>query len=389
MELIDIVRSLKPERLLALSSLHLSLDDEGYVQTHLMFLQFVSGREGMEWASSDAAPDKVHSGRVELPIVWRRVPEERALLDASSSLSEQIKALHAVKQLGPLRVVHWQQGDKQRRSKKSRPAWTVQTHAGTPFERANWVRTLARQHFESDEKVASIRESELQAGYSALSSPTSASAWFLALAEEHFLTAAQFDWQPESKARYFLALTLLFQRRLEEAIYQFSLDCDLRKDPVSLFLFYWGYFCQYPNLREAMETIDCSAYEREIFRLLSDPASRGPHITDRGPAAGLLYGLLQYLKRDYQASYDLLGHDTYATDFFPFWAVTFWMAMASLERGEEGNAQGLLDQSLSVAHPVFMQMPPVLLSPLRWFEQSHPAFFASFIRPLLASYHLI
>ena len=54
------------------------------------------------------------------------------------------------------------------------------------------------------------------------------------------------------------------------------------------------------------------------------------------------------------------------------------MVCASLRRDE--------DAKITVELSLEVDMPPVLLAPLRWFEQDRPDFYEQFVAPLLARY---
>jgi len=62
------------------------------------------------------------------------------------------------------------------------------------------------------------------------------------------------------------------------------------------------------------------------------------------------------------------------------WDAYFWKAMvwAALRRDEDAKAA--VEKSLEV------NMPPVLLAPLRWFERDRPDFYENYVVPLLARY---
>ena len=61
----------------------------------------------------------------------------------------------------------------------------------------------------------------------------------------------------------------------------------------------------------------------------------------------------------------------------------FWkgVACASLERDEE--AMTAKEKSLE------LELPPILLTPLRWFEQDRPDFYQKYVGPLIARYDLV
>jgi tetratricopeptide (TPR) repeat protein len=65
------------------------------------------------------------------------------------------------------------------------------------------------------------------------------------------------------------------------------------------------------------------------------------------------------------------------------WDAYFWkgVACASLQRDEEAIA--VIERSLE------LELPPILLTPLRWFEQDRPDFYQKYVVPLMARYDLV
>jgi len=65
------------------------------------------------------------------------------------------------------------------------------------------------------------------------------------------------------------------------------------------------------------------------------------------------------------------------------WDAYFWkgVACASMERDE--GAMTAIEKSLE------LELPPILLSPLRWFEQDRPEFYQKYVVPLMARYDLV
>jgi len=60
----------------------------------------------------------------------------------------------------------------------------------------------------------------------------------------------------------------------------------------------------------------------------------------------------------------------------------FWKGMACITLGQDKEATVAIEQSLKE------DLPPVLLAPLRWFEQDRPEFYEKYVAPLLANYDL-
>lgn len=60
----------------------------------------------------------------------------------------------------------------------------------------------------------------------------------------------------------------------------------------------------------------------------------------------------------------------------------FWASIAYASLGQDFEAKAALDRSLELG------LPPILLSPLRWFEQDRPEFYAQYAKPLLIGFGL-
>ena len=57
------------------------------------------------------------------------------------------------------------------------------------------------------------------------------------------------------------------------------------------------------------------------------------------------------------------------------------MVYASLK--QDASAMAVIEQSLE------LELPPVLLAPIKWFEQDRPDFNQKYVVPLLARYDLV
>ena len=61
----------------------------------------------------------------------------------------------------------------------------------------------------------------------------------------------------------------------------------------------------------------------------------------------------------------------------------FWRGMAYAYLGNDEEARTAVDKALA------LEMPPILLSPLRWLEQDRPAAYKAWVEPLLAQFDLL
>ena len=64
------------------------------------------------------------------------------------------------------------------------------------------------------------------------------------------------------------------------------------------------------------------------------------------------------------------------------WDAHFWLGMVYLALDQEEEARRAIEQALA------LEMPPILLRPLAWFEQEKPKLYEQFVKPLLATYEV-
>jgi hypothetical protein len=57
--------------------------------------------------------------------------------------------------------------------------------------------------------------------------------------------------------------------------------------------------------------------------------------------------------------------------------------MACAAMGQEEEAIAAIERSLT------LEMPPILLTPLRWFKRDRPDFYQKYVVPLMARYDLV
>jgi len=65
------------------------------------------------------------------------------------------------------------------------------------------------------------------------------------------------------------------------------------------------------------------------------------------------------------------------------WDPYFWKGMVYASLGQEEEAIAAVERSLE------LELPPILLTPLRWFEQDRPDFYQKYVVPLMARYDLV
>lgn len=205
------------------------------------------------------------------------------------------------------------------------------------------------------------------------------------LAEHYFRQAGKTDMLDESEAFYYLAMTDLWLLDFDEAAYLFEVDSQDREGeaPVSWLLAEWCAIsaassrAQYlAAIRDDMdERGDSITYKQELFDFDYQDYE------DSGLQA-FAAAFFAYLRGEYERCLDQL--DECFPDFLelPDWFVSFWSAMAQASMGAYEEARDLLREALGC------DIPPLLLLPLRWFERSHPEFYARFVSPLFTEYDL-
>lgn len=61
----------------------------------------------------------------------------------------------------------------------------------------------------------------------------------------------------------------------------------------------------------------------------------------------------------------------------------FWQGMTYISLAKHSAAMTALEKALE------LEMPPILLSPLHWFEQEKPDFYQKYVVPLFGNYDLL
>ncbi len=92
-------------------------------------------------------------------------------------------------------------------------------------------------------------------------------------------------------------------------------------------------------------------------------------------------GVTLWLNSDYEETLTLLDQaiplQPHASD--PY----FWKGMTYASLGREEEAIASIEKALE------LELPLVLLTPLRWFEQDRPDFYQKHVVPLMARYGLV
>ncbi len=182
---------------------------------------------------------------------------------------------------------------------------------------------------------------------------------------------AEFDHALEIRPHYasILAergLTCLWMQNLRQAIIDYTHSKELD-----------GYYLQNHNNWMAIWSGMC--YERsglEAIERLETIATTDPEI----PSAFVCRGVARWLRRDFEGALQELEQ---AIQIAPEeWDAYFWKGMtyASLRRDEEAM--------MTIEKALELELPPILLAPLRWFEHDRPDFYQKHVVPLMARYDL-
>jgi tetratricopeptide (TPR) repeat protein len=83
----------------------------------------------------------------------------------------------------------------------------------------------------------------------------------------------------------------------------------------------------------------------------------------------------------YDEDWDQYTDSDHAEDWHE-WDAPFWLGMTYLALDQEQEARMAIEQALA------LEMPPILLKPLCWFEKERPRVYEQFVQPLLARYEV-
>ena len=232
-------------------------------------------------------------------------------------------------------------------------------------------------------------------------------------AEEHFRTALDLDDLRKTEAGLYLGLTLLWQKKLDEAFECFDVDLEERGFRVSAFFLLWCALCFFEQPSAFLQEVErqygalgwlggaeestrnsgsaelhepsVMSQHQEAVEVLKEFLAEDTIDDPETPGDRLFLALISYLRQDYRRVLALLYE---STEQRFGWARAFWIGMACIELGRETDTQRFLTESMKPmddASPT-TRIPPVLLAPLHWSEPRHPAEFATIIQPLLANY---
>jgi tetratricopeptide (TPR) repeat protein len=204
-------------------------------------------------------------------------------------------------------------------------------------------------------------------------------------AQQSFQEALHSDPRDPYQARMLLALTCLYEGRVDQAIE--VLECDLlasgQPESVSLVLYLWGHLCQCATRADFLARVQ-TWFPSESGRDPLDSLEEMGTALPESSTMELYLLLLLFVREHYrQCLQDLVELRETWTGPYP-WLLTFWEALSRAFLEEEEQASGVLQKAIEEG------IPHALLLPLRWLKEKHcrPAFFDEAIRPLFVQYRL-
>jgi tetratricopeptide (TPR) repeat protein len=115
----------------------------------------------------------------------------------------------------------------------------------------------------------------------------------------------------------------------------------------------------------------------EIAERLEKIANTNPE----NPVAFVCRGVVKWLRRNFEEALQELEQ---AIQIAPAeWDAYFWKGMTCVSLGRDEEATTAIEKALE------LELPPILLAPLRWFEQDKPDFYQKYVVPLMAHYDLL
>jgi tetratricopeptide (TPR) repeat protein len=100
-------------------------------------------------------------------------------------------------------------------------------------------------------------------------------------------------------------------------------------------------------------------------------------------AAYFCRGVSLWLLGQYEEALALLEQAKHVGPADRKWELYFWKGMTYASLGREEDAIAVIERSLA------LELPPVLLTPLRWFEQDRPKFYQQYVVPLMSRFDLV
>ncbi len=167
----------------------------------------------------------------------------------------------------------------------------------------------------------------------------------------------------QADAYFQRGLTYLWLKDLGHAQADFARSCELKPTKIDAALLdEWVGMCQ--------EAVDPLVSERLEAIATVDLENYTAHICQ---------GIALLLRRNLREALAELEQALLPTRHEE-WKAHFWKGMISAFLGQDEEAIGAIEKALD------LELPPILLAPLRWFEQERPDFYAKDLMPLLTKH---
>jgi tetratricopeptide (TPR) repeat protein len=183
---------------------------------------------------------------------------------------------------------------------------------------------------------------------------------------------AEFDRALELKPHYSTifaqkGLTNLWMRNIGQAVIDYTHSREID--------FY--YLQNHNNWMAIWSGMCCEIPDVEVIELLEIIATTDPE----NPVAFVCRGVVNWLRRNFEEALQELEQ---AIQIAPErWGSYFWKGMTYASLGQEEEAIAAVEQSLEEG------LPPILLTPLRWFKQDKPDFYQKYVVHLMARNDLV
>ncbi len=162
-------------------------------------------------------------------------------------------------------------------------------------------------------------------------------------------------------------LTSLWMQNLKQAVIEYTRSREMD--------FY--YLQTHNNWMAIWSGMCCDIPDLEVIERLEIIATTDPE----NPVAFVCRGVAMWLRRDFEEALQELEQ---AIQIAPEeWDAYFWKGLTCASLGQDEEVTTAIEKALELG------LPPILLTPLRWFEQDRPEFYQKYVVPLMARYDLV
>jgi tetratricopeptide (TPR) repeat protein len=188
----------------------------------------------------------------------------------------------------------------------------------------------------------------------------------------------------------------LHLKNLSQATLYLRQSCELTSgwsQDIFLWVAAWARMCQhFPDVqtREQLKALATGGNYTPLPTFTSSPIQ--PPNSSRPYIAHVCRGVTFWLNNELERALAELRYASslsyeqdwpfLAREYWQEWDAHFWLGMTYLALDQEEKARIAIEQALA------LQMPPILLKPLSWFEREQPKLYEQFVKPLLESYEV-